>query len=102
MPMLNGNLRHTLDDISEARLRVLWVQNNSKSTEPRNGDSAKSAETEAAGEESQQDEGEEEEPEVDLYAGFDEEPFVRAAAQFRAENYHGILELLTEAVEQGE
>ncbi len=34
-------------------------------------------------------------------ADFNEEPFVRAAAAFREGKYHGILELLTEAITSG-
>lgn len=37
-----------------------------------------------------------------LYAGFSEEPFVKAAAMFRNQEYLGIIELLTKAVETGE
>lgn len=41
----------------------------------------------------------EESPE--LYKGFSEDPFVRATAMFRDQEYLGIVELLTEAVETG-
>ena len=32
--------------------------------------------------------------------GFSEEPFVRAAAKFHADNYHGIFRLLTDAIDR--
>ena len=99
------------DDISEARLRALWVQRTPKPTEkpeqPENGQSAvvesEDAQPAAEGDaESANGSGNQgDEPEVDLYEGFDEEPFVQAAAQFNTENYHGILELLTEAINRG-
>ena len=93
-------------------MRALWVQNAPKPTEsnqPENDQSpaAESGDAEPAAEgnaESANGNGEEEEgaePQVDLYRGFDEEPFVQAAAQFNSDNYHGILELLTEAVDRG-
>ena len=37
----------------------------------------------------------------DSYAEFHKDPFVHAAAMFRQKQYHGILEVLTEAVEKG-
>lgn len=40
-----------------------------------------------------------EESSHDLYEGFSDDAFVRAAAMFRNEAYLGIIELLTEAVE---
>ena len=99
------------DDLSEARLRALWVQRVPKPTEkpeqPENGQSAavesEEAQTAAEGDaESANGSGNQgDEPEVDLYEGFDEEPFVQAAAQFNTENYHGVLELLTEAINRG-
>ena len=100
------------DDISEARLRALWVQHAPKpaakkqAEQSENGQSAAVEESEEAAEgdaESANGSGDagEGEPEVDLYGGFNEEPFVQAAAQFNAENYHGILELLTKAIDRG-
>lgn len=100
------------DDISEARLRALWVQHAPKPTkkpeQPEDGqsDAVESEDAKPAAEGDAESAngsgaGGGEEPEVDLYEGFDEEPFVQAAAQFNAENYHGILELLTEAIDRG-
>ena len=89
-------------------MRALWLQNPTESAKPesKNGHSVESAEDDAAAasEEPQEDEGGEGEgePEVDLYEGFSDEPFVQAAAKFQADDYHGILELLTDAVERGE
>ena len=85
------------------------MQQRSKSdkSKPQDGESAESGDTEGASEETAEgsqkngEEGESGEAEVNLYEGFDEEPFVRAAAQFNSDNYHGILELLTEAVDGG-
>ena len=92
------------DDISEARLRALWVQHAPRSTEPKpqNGQSDESGNTEETTETPPHSNGDVSEPlPVDLYEGFDEEPFVQAAAQLHADNYHGILELLTEAIDRG-
>ena len=99
------------DDISEARLRALWVTHgpkpSTKPDQPENGQSAtqsEDAEPAAEGDAESAANGSGDgggEPEVDLYKGFDEEPFVRAAAQFNSDNYHGILELLTEAIDRG-
>ena len=78
-----------------------------KPEQPENGQSAaaesEEAQTTAEGDaESANGSGNQgDEPEADLYEGFDEEPFVQAAAQFNTENYHGILELLTEAINRG-
>jgi len=47
------------------------------------------------------DEGADETPQ-DAKTGFAEDPFVVAAGMFRARQYHGIIEKLTEAVEKGE
>ena len=97
-----------VDDLTEARLRVLWVQHASKrpvQQEPQNGQSAESGDAEGAAEETAEaakSNGDSAEGQVDLYEGFDEEPFVQAAAQFCSNNYHGILELLTEAIDEGE
>ena len=92
-------------------MRALWVQHASKPTtkpeQPENGQSAavESEDVKPAAEgdaESANGSGDRrDEPEVDLYEGFSEEPFVQAAAQFNADNYHGILELLTEAINRG-
>ena len=95
------------DDISEARLRALWVQHTParfSEQKSQNGQSAESGDAESAAEEiaeaaENNDDGAE--AQVDLYEGFDGEPFVRAAAQFNSGNYHGILELLTEAIDEG-
>ena len=73
--------------------------------EPQNGQSAESGDAVGADEEAAQaakSNGDGAEGQTDLYDGFDEEPFVRAAAQFRSHDYHGILELLTEAIDEGE
>lgn len=97
-----------VDDLSEARLRALWAQQAVRS-KPQNGDSATSGDAEPASEstseETQNDngaEGDDDETESNLYSGFDDEPFVQAAAHFLTNNYHGILELLSKAVDEGE
>ena len=91
-------------------MRALWVTHAPKPTtkpdQPENSQSAaesEDAEPAAEGDaESANGSGDGGgEPEVDLYQGFDEEPFVQAAAQFNSDNYHGILELLTEAIDRG-
>jgi hypothetical protein len=58
-------------------------------------------EKEEDGEGVEEDGGKKEDMSVDSYEGFNDDPFVRAAAMFREQEYLGIIELLTEAVETG-
>jgi hypothetical protein len=65
-----------LDNISEERLKMLWEQRTPRPRpRPRDPDN--------------------------LLKGFNEEPFVRAAAKFHANNYRGIFKLLTDAIDRG-
>lgn len=82
------------DDLSEERLKELWFKHR-KSTpldpEPEatlHEDSSLPAEPL-------------EQSHDNPYEGFSEDPFVEAATMFRAQEYHGIIEKLTEAVETG-
>ena len=68
-----------LDDISEERLKVLWGQRTPRPRPLKFGPH-----------------------DQDIHLkGFSEEPFVRAAAKFHANNYRGIFRLLTNAIDKG-
>lgn len=56
---------------------------------------------EAESDEQPADQSETQEKSHDPFEGYSDEPFVRAVAMFHAENYNGIIEILTEAVEKG-
>ncbi len=87
---------YSVDDLSESRLKQLW----STKTKPKI--------VEPPPEEIPREDGSElitsDQPEAQELtddADFNEEPFVKAATAFREEKYHGILELLTEAITNG-
>jgi len=72
------------DDLSESRLEQLWIAN-------------KNPQKEEGGAENQVNADDSH----DLLDGFYADPFVSAVAMFRAQRYHGILEVLTDAVKNG-
>lgn len=105
------------DDVSEERLKELWLSAKKPSQkpsqkppqdQPEQQDQEQQQELllnedqEPGSEPTQAQEDQLVVPEEEALAGFGEEPFVRAAAMYRGGQYHGILELLTRAVEEGE
>ncbi len=85
-----------VDDLSEERLKELWSTR------------SKPKVIEVTEAEPVREDGEDvvilvqpETQEVTEEDGFNEEPFVKAAAAFRENKFHGILELLTEAITNG-
>lgn len=103
------------DDLSEERLREVWVNHRKSSTEQAQDAIAQDVPTQQTLDPTLNEDQEvspdpqevsPDPPEVteesrDLYEGFSEDPFVKAAAMFREHEYLGIIELLTEAVETG-
>lgn len=85
------------DDLCESRLRELWVDN--KKSTPRDQQVQDLLMSEDL--ETLTDHREQAAESPDLYDGFVDDPFVRAAAMFRSQRYHGMIEVLTEAVESG-
>ncbi len=86
---------HSIDDLSESRLKQLW----STRTKPKIVEPPPELPREDGSELISSDQSDTLELTDD--ADFNEEAFVRAAAAFREGKYHGILELLTEAITSG-
>ena len=90
-----------LDDLSEVRLKELWCTRvkpkvmDQPPVEPPREDEFEGTADQSDTQDRSGDQ------EVDEYAGFAEDPFVRAAAAFREERYNDLLELLNEAVKNG-
>ena len=83
------------DDLSEARLRELWVAYKKL-------DKPSSQEQEQEQSLLHEDQDVQIDKSDNVFEGFSDDPFVRAAAMFREEQYHGILEVLSDAVTKGE